>query len=87
MNQTLTGILDARSGSLAARTGGIQESMQTIEDKVERLERQNLVWEERTRAQYNAMELLLAQYQTTGDYLTQQIIGMQNLNSYVANRR
>jgi flagellar hook-associated protein 2 len=87
MNQALTGILDTRSGTLAARTSGIQESMKNIGDKVERLERQNLVWEERTRAQYNAMEQLLAQYQTTGDYLTQQIIGMQNLNSYVANRR
>lgn len=86
MADTLTGILDTTSGTLAARTGGIQESMQTIEDRVERLERQNLVWEERTRAQYNAMEQLLAQYQTTGDYLTQQIVGMQNLNSYVANR-
>ncbi|MFO7910779.1 MAG: hypothetical protein R6V15_01310, partial [Desulfotignum sp.] len=69
-----------------ARTSGIQESMQTIEDKVERLERQNLMWEERTLAQYNAMEVLLAQYQTTGDYLTQQIVGLQNFNSYVANR-
>jgi flagellar capping protein FliD len=45
-----------------------------------------VTWEERTRAQFNAMELLLSQYQTTGDYLSQQIQGMQNFNSYVANR-
>ncbi len=86
MTEALTGMLDTKTGTIAARTGGIQESIQTNEDKVERLERQNLIWEERTRAQYNAMELLLAEYQTTGDYMTQQIVGMQNLNSFVANR-
>jgi flagellar capping protein FliD len=32
------------------------------------------------------MELLLAQYQSTGDYLTQQIVNLQNFNSFVANR-
>ena len=86
INETLTAMLDTTSGTLAARTSGIQDSIQSNEDKVERLERQNLVWEERTRAQYNAMEQLLAQYQSTGDYLTQQIVGMQNLNSFVSNR-
>lgn len=86
LTTALDAMLDTTSGTLAARTSGIQESMNTNEDKVATLERQNTVWEERTRSQFNAMELLLAQYQTTGDYLTQQITGMQNLNSYISGK-
>ena len=41
-------------------------------------------WEARTRAQFEALEVLLAQYQTTSDYLGQQILGLQNLNNYIS---
>ena len=86
MVDTLDAILDSTAGTLAARTDGIQNSIDDIEDQVERIEMRNLAWETRTRAQFNALELLLAEYQTTGNYLTQQIAGMQNLNNYVSNR-
>jgi len=84
MSASLDSFLDTTSGSLATRTSGIQKTMDNNEDKMENLDRQNMIWETRIRSQYNAMELLLAQYQTTGDYLTQQITGMQNLNSYIS---
>jgi flagellar hook-associated protein 2 len=79
-------ILDSTAGTLAARTDGIQNSIDDIGDQVERIEMRNLAWETRTRAQFNALELLLAEYQTTGNYLTQQVMGMQNLNNYISNR-
>ena len=86
MVDTLDSILDSTDGTLAARTDGIQNSIDSIEEQVERIEMRNLAWESRTRAQFNALELLLAEYQNTGDYLSQQILGMQNLNNYVSNR-
>jgi len=86
MADTLDAILASTDGTLAARTDGIQTSIDGIEDQVERIEMRNLAWESRTRAQFNALELLLAGYQNTGNYLSQQILGMQNLNSYISNR-
>jgi flagellar hook-associated protein 2 len=86
MKDTLDAILSSTQGTLAARTDGIQNSIDDIEDQVERLEMRVLAWETRTRAQFNVLELLLAEYQTTGNYLSQQILGMQNLNNYISNR-
>lgn len=86
MVDTLDAALHSTTGTLAARTDGIQDSIDGIEDQVERIEMRNMAWETRTRAQFNALELLLADYQTTGNYLSQQIAGMQNLNNYVSNR-
>lgn len=86
MADILDDVLDSTDGSIAARTTGIQSSIDNIGDQVERVEMRNLAWETRTRAQFNALELLLAEYQTTGDYLSQQIVGLQNLNNFVSNR-
>jgi len=86
MVDTLDAILDSTGGTLDARTGGIQNSIDDIQDQVERIEMRNLAWETRTRAQFNALELLLAGYQNTGNYLSQQITGMQNFNNYISNR-
>ena len=86
MVDTLDAILDSTGGSLDARTDGIQNSIEDIHDQVERIEMRNLAWETRTRAQFNALELLLAGYQNTGNFLTQQLTGMQNLNNFISNR-
>ncbi len=86
MKDALDAMLDSTDGTLAVRTDGIQTSIDGIEDQVERIEMRNLAWETRTRAQFNALELLLAEYQNTGNYLSQQILGMQNMNNYVSNR-
>jgi flagellar hook-associated protein 2 len=75
-----------KDGTLAARTKGIQGSIDGITTQIDRLETQNAVFETRTRNQFNALELLLSQYKTTGDYLSQQITGLQNLNTAIANR-
>ncbi len=86
MADTLDAMLDSTGGTLNARTDGIQNSIDNIQDQVERIEMRNQAWEVRTRAQFNTLELLLSGYQTTGNFLTQQITGMQNLNNFVSNR-
>lgn len=86
MVDDMDAILDSGSGLLAVKTDGIQNSIDDIEDQVERMEMRNSIWETRIRAQFNALELLLAEYRTTGDYLSQQIVGLQNLNDYISNR-
>ena len=78
--------LDSYDGILTTRTSGIQDSIDNIEDKVELLTARIEASAIRIRAQFNALEVLLGQYQSTGDYLSQQIIGLQNLNSYISNR-
>ena len=83
---TLDRVLDSRDGALTVRTDGIQSSIEDIAEQIERMELRNQAWETRTRAQFNALETLLAEYQTTGDYLTQQIAGLQNLNNFISNR-
>jgi flagellar hook-associated protein 2 len=86
MVDTLDAILDSTGGTLDARTNGIKNSIEDIQDQVERIEMRISAWEVRTRAQFNTLELLLAGYQNTGNYLSQQILGMQNLNNYISNR-
>lgn len=86
MVDTLNTILDSRDGTLAARTNGIQNSIDNIHDHVERVEMRISSWETRTRARFQALEVLLGQYQTTGDYLNQQITGLQNLGRYISSR-
>jgi len=86
LTDALDAVLDSDEGTLAARTDGIQNSIDDIEDQVERVQMRIDAWEVRTRAQFNALEVLLAEYQTTGDYLSQQIVAMQNFNSYVSNK-
>jgi len=85
MADALDAILKSTDGTLAARTDGIQNSIDVIQDQIERTEMRIYAWETRTRAEFEALELLLAQYQTTGDYLSQQILGLRNLNNYISN--
>ena len=86
MAEALDVMLDSTNGTIDARTDGIQNSIDNIQDQVERMEMRNLAWEVRTRAQFNTLELLLAGYQNTGNFLSQQIAGMQNLNNFISNR-
>jgi len=86
MVDVLDDFLDSYDGILTSRTSGIRDSIDNIEDKVERLAARIEASAIRMRTQFNALEVLLSQYQSAGDYLSQQILGMQNLNNYVSNR-
>jgi flagellar hook-associated protein 2 len=80
MVDDLESFLDSDDGILPAREEGIQSSIDDIQAKVERLEARLEVSEDRLRAQFVALEVLLGQYQVTGDFLSQQLLGFQNLN-------
>ena len=86
MVDVLEDVLDSNDGILTARTSGIQNSIDDIQDKVERLTKKLETTEISMRAQFNSLELLLSQYQTTGSYLTQQLSSLQNLNTYISNK-
>jgi len=84
MVDTLNGILDSNDGILTARTDGIQNSIDKLQDQVKQKQTRVDTWETRTRAQFNSLELILAKYQSTGDYLTQQITSLNNLNTAIS---
>ncbi len=86
MNETLEAMLDSSTGTFASREDGIKDSIDGINEQIGQYQLRAALWEERTRAQFNAMEALLAQYQSAGDYLGQFVTGMQNLNSFISNR-
>jgi flagellar capping protein FliD len=79
-------MLDSSTGTFASREKGIKNSIDGINDQIQQHQLRTALWEERTRAQFNAMEALLAQYQSAGDYLGQFVTGMQNLNSFISNK-
>ncbi len=78
---SLDGMLDRFDGMLTARKEGITKSIGRLETKITTLENRLETTEANLWSRYNTLELLLANYKTTGDYLTQQIAGLQNLNA------
>lgn len=82
----LEAMTNSVDGTIAARQEGIQRSIKDIQKSVERIEVRVASSETRMRAQFNALELLLSEYQATGDYLTQQITSLQNLSSAISKK-
>jgi flagellar hook-associated protein 2 len=75
----LYGAIDAplqSGGSLTTRTTDLQESKRGIEREREALDRRMQSVEKRYRAQFVAMDNLLSQLQSTGNYLTQQLAAL-----------
>ncbi len=68
-------------GTIDVRTDGINEQLDDIADSREALALQLESLESRLLAQFNAMDALVAQLQTTGDFLTQQLVPLQTLIS------
>ncbi len=61
------------SGILMAKEDGLNSSLATLEDDRVNLERRIAALETRLINQYTALDGLLAQFQSTGDFLSQQI--------------
>lgn len=77
-------MIDRFDGTLTARKEGITNSIGRLDSKIEYLEDRIETTEANLWARFNALELLLAQYQSTGDFLSQQIAGLQNLNKSIS---
>ena len=66
-------IADPVTGLLQNRLDSFGERMSQLTDKVETQEARLITYEETIRQQFLAMELTMAKYQATGDFLTQQM--------------
>ncbi len=87
MVNELKAMLQTSNGILSIRQDGIQKSIEDVQDDIEKVEYRVTASEERMRAQFTALEVLLSQYQATSDYLSQQLVSLQNMNSYIANKK
>jgi len=72
LNNLLDGFLES-GGLLSARTDGLQDRIDDISDDRETLDLRMAALEARYRAQFNALDTLLAQIQDTGSFITQQL--------------
>jgi flagellar hook-associated protein 2 len=63
----------ATDGAIAARTNGIDASIETIEDRRVEMERRLQDVETRMRAQYTALDTLLGSMSATSEFLTRQL--------------
>jgi flagellar hook-associated protein 2 len=81
---SIDGMLDSYNGILSARKSGITTTMGRIETKIDTLESKIETTEANLWTRFNSLELLLANYQTTADYLTQQLASLQNLSTSIS---
>jgi flagellar hook-associated protein 2 len=86
LDKALNEFLTPGKGILAARQDGVAKNIERVQKQVAQYETRVADTAKRLRAQFTALETLLSSYKTTGDYLEQQIAGLQNLNSAIAQR-
>ena len=76
----LSGYVD-NDGILDSRTDGLQNRLDGIDDKRDVLTRRMASLEARLNAQFTAMDVLVAQLQSTGSFLTQQLNNLPSISS------
>ncbi len=84
----LDGILDAflqSDGTIASREESLNEGLEDIEDERFRLEDRILVLEARLIRQFSALDALIAQFNQTSSFLTQQLANLPKPNSINSN--
>ena len=72
MVDTVTNFL-ASDGALSSRTEGLNKTLENIQDQRIRLDLRIAAYEERLVKQFSAADSLIAQIQSTGDYVSQQL--------------
>ena len=80
--ERFTGMLDAYTaddGLLDARTDGLNTELRRLRNDRDALDRRMEQLEARLRAQFTALDSLLAQFQSTSNYLASQLSGLANL--------
>lgn len=68
-------------GILTARQDGLQSNIDSLDGDREQLNRRLASLDSRYRAQFSAMDILVAQLQSLGDYMTQQLSSLPQPNS------
>jgi len=68
-------------GILTSREDGLKSNIDSIDDDRERLDRRLATLDARYRAQFSAMDILVAQLTSLGDYLSSQLASLPEPNS------
>jgi flagellar hook-associated protein 2 len=79
----LDSYLQKSTGLLVTKEEGLQRSVDHIGDQVERIQLRLAKREENLTRQFNALESLLGQFQTTSGVLSQQLDALSNLSSQI----
>jgi flagellar hook-associated protein 2 len=85
---TLDGILESflkSDGTIASREQGLNEGLEDIEDERFKLEDRILALEARLVRQFSALDALIAQFNQTSSFLTQQLANLPKPNSINSN--
>jgi len=77
-----TGFLDTTTGVIASETSSINSSIKDIDQQRTTLQARLVDIEARYRAQFNALDTLIASMQSTQSYLTQQLSSLSALANY-----
>lgn len=87
LDTLLDSYLKGTTGLLAEKEKGMQSSIDDIGDQVERINLRLAKREETLRAQFQALETLLAGFQTTSGALERQLEGLANLSSSIYGKK
>lgn len=75
LDNVLSGLLNSK-GTLAAKTEGLQKSLDLIGEERKRLDTKIADYEQRLLSKFNVMDALLGQIQSTGTFLGQQLASL-----------
>lgn len=84
LDKMLSGILNS-DGVFSAVTTSISKTIRDIGAQRERVEQSSLVYEERIRAQFTAMDALVSQLQSTSTFLMQQLNNLPSIGQKRSN--
>lgn len=78
MESQLDLLTDTTTGIIQPRLDSYDSQIETLTDKIDGSQFRLEQYEDSLRSQFTAMELILSQYQATGDYLAAQLAAMNN---------
>ena len=70
---TLTGNMIGVNGLITARSEGLSTQSDRLDDQIDQMNRQLALVEKRYRAQFTALDTMMAKFSTTSSYLSQQL--------------
>ena len=82
LNALTTSFLDSTTGTFVSETDGINASIKDIDTRRTELQARLVDIEARYRAQFNALDTLIASMQSTQSFLTQQLSSLSALANY-----
>lgn len=79
-------IVDTSDGTIKIRQDGIQDSVDDIDDQIEKKQIAIAAFEQRTLEQFQRLEVLLGELQAQGNALTAGLTSIENLQAQINNR-